>query len=283
MNFKLPSSRKINPVSFDKRQKEQLDPGGALDFNAFLVGARPGNVPSEDSITEEGKFNLHYFDLGLVEGDTSLTFNGGYAHIQALTPDPSIFSANSSSNTTANSTTTTEHHLCAILHSPLDGANTRCVPAINLLVILDISGSMSDYLTTPKTEEELVSSPNKLDIAKRALHVLFQQLKSNVDAFGLITLNDQAKVIQPLTKVSAIDAAQLDKQLTQLQAGGGTNLMAGLQQASLQFLAFRPQGSNLSIEETRCIFLTDMVDSAETGDDTVGKKIHAQLVADAAL
>lgn len=68
----------------------------------------------------------------------------------------------------------------------------------------------------------------------RCLRVLVPQLKPT-DRLSLVLMTTQATVLQPLTLVRDIDMEDVRKKVERVRPGGGTRLMAGMQEASVQF------------------------------------------------
>lgn len=97
-------------------------------------------------------------------------------------------------------------------------------PALNLVVALDISGSMGD--TFKSDDETGDSTQKKLQVAKDCLLALLSQLHDD-DAFGLVLFNSKATVLQPLTKWSELNKAELEAAILKLRSSGGTELTEG--------------------------------------------------------
>jgi len=123
---------------------------------------------------------------------------------------------------------------------------------------LDVSGSMTDTLVQPKTEEDLYKLPSKLTVAKGAFKALVQHLLPQ-DRIGLVIFNEEAKIIQDLTLVESINKGDLLKKVEPIQAGGGTVLSNGMEIATKMLLSVYEEDT----KENRIIFLTDMCDTSE--------------------
>jgi len=142
-------------------------------------------------------------------------------------------------------------------------------PALNLVVALDISGSMGDTFRgddddNDTDDESVGGGQKKLQVAKDCLLTLLAQLRDD-DAFGLVLFNNKASVLQPLTKWSEIEKVGLEKAILKLRACGGTELTEGFKAATKMF-AKAEEGPNRS---SRVFFLTDM----EAGSDDERKFI----------
>jgi Ca-activated chloride channel family protein len=115
------------------------------------------------------------------------------------------------------------------------GGRSSNRPALNLVVALDISGSMGDTFRGDDSDEDetsAVGGQKKLQVAKECLLTLLAQLRDD-DAFGLVLFNTQASILQPLTKWGEIERVGLEKAILKLRANGGTELTEGIHQCLL--------------------------------------------------
>lgn len=99
------------------------------------------------------------------------------------------------------------------LEAGADGEAQAAHQPTDLLVLLDVSGSMSGQ---------------KLDYAKQALHQLIDRVGPS-DRFGLVTYDSSAGVSIPLAASSGGAAARWHRQVDALVASGGTNIAEGLE------------------------------------------------------
>lgn len=123
------------------------------------------------------------------------------------------------------------------------------VPPSNLVFLLDVSGSMSDY--------------NKLPLLKESLRILVNQLKPQ-DRVAIVVYAGASGLVLPST--SAANKGEILAALDNLQAGGSTNGGAGIQLAYTVALNNFIQGGN-----NRVILATD-------GDFNVGLSSDDELV-----
>lgn len=125
-------------------------------------------------------------------------------------------------------------------------------PVLNLVVALDISGSMFNNF-------EGETGNSKMKVAKESLLIILSQLKPE-DSFGLVLFNETASVVHPLTKWKDTDTVALEKKIMKFRPGGGTELTEGLKAATAMY-AKVPEGCS-----NRIFFLTDMeVNSSQDG------------------
>lgn len=146
-----------------------------------------------------------------------------------------------------------EFYLGLFFNSKLDGdgINLYRRPPLNLVVCLDVSGSMAAHF----------ANETKLSVAKKSIRGLVSNLKAN-DKICIIAFNNEATLILPFLLNSDLSSEELDKALFRLSAKGGTNLEAGIQLSTQQFLeagVFNGEGGREGVDlENRIIYLTDM-------------------------
>jgi Ca-activated chloride channel family protein len=134
-----------------------------------------------------------------------------------------------------------------------DGEAKQAHQPTDLLVVLDVSGSMSGQ---------------KIEYARQALHQLIERVGPS-DRFGLVTYESSAGVRIPLAAASGGAAARWHRQVDTLEASGGTNISEGLELGLTQ-LERRESGRN-----ARVLLLSD--GQATAGDtSTEGLRSRAQ-------
>lgn len=136
---------------------------------------------------------------------------------------------------------------------------------------------MSDLLGVPATEADLFSMKAKLDVAKASLVALSACLRPG-DRFALVTFEETAKVVVPLTVIetgeesgvaSPATIERVNEAIRGVSCGGGTSLMAGMTMATNTLTdgtSGRGSGDVAVSEgprERRIVFVTDMNDTAE--------------------
>ncbi len=120
----------------------------------------------------------------------------------------------------------------------------------HLTFLVDVSGSMS--------------SPDKLDLAKRALRILVDNLKDG-DTVALVTYAGSTRVVLEPTDLSR--KAEIVSAIEELSSGGSTAMGSGIELAYRTAARTRSPGSI-----TRVIVLSD-------GDANVGNTTHEQILA----
>lgn len=127
---------------------------------------------------------------------------------------------------------------------------TDDLPDSNLVFLVDVSGSMD--------------APDKLDLVKRAFHLLADSLRPD-DRISIVTYASGDRIV--LSGTAGSDTAEILAAVDEMTAGGSTNGAAGIETAyALAQENFLPDGNN------RVILMTD-------GDLNVGITSEAALTA----
>ena len=210
--------------------------GGAKDTNNFLLNIKNGYLPKIDSITYEGVFYRHYFDI-----DTNAQMcDALLCPTYALAIDRDPFAKR-------------RRYFVAVGLKGGKAAQNFKRPPLNLTVVLDVSGSMSSpfdkYYYDAKTKRSARKS--KLAIATETIVVMMKHLRPE-DRLGVVLFDDRAYKAKPLRKVAKTDMQAIAKHILDLQPMGGTNWSAGYQEALKLFDGVVKQGY-----ENRILFLTD--------------------------
>ena len=217
--------------------------GGAKDINNFRENIENGYFPMLTDITYEGLFYDYYFETGQEDKCDEL-FCPSYSY--AISKDP--FSGED------------EYYLSVGLNSGIkesDFARKK----LNLIVVLDISGSMTSsfdryyydqFGNEVINEEEMRKS--KMEVAKEAIVDLLGHLEDD-DRFGMVLFDDSAYLAKPMSKVSDTDMGAIEDHIMELSPQGGTNMESGMKMGTQQFkeLLF----VDTTEYENRIIFLTD--------------------------
>lgn len=238
-----------------------LSAGGAKRIATFRRNIEEGYLPQPESLAYEGLFYNYYFDTGQQDRCSSL-FCPSYS--PAITADPL--------------SDETERYLTVGLNSGLD-ASEFDRKALNLVVVLDVSGSMSasfseyyyDQYGNEQTPEGETERP-KIDVARDALVALTEQLRPG-DRLGVVLYNNGSAVAKPLRPVEATDMDAIRGHIREdIRANGGTNLDAGLSDATEMLGEYAE--ADQSEYENRMIVLTDaMPNLGETDDEDLRSKL----------
>jgi len=246
-------SRTLAPKSFTPSTKLGLAVGGAKDTNNFIANIKNGYLPKLDSITYEGQFYNHYFDTGLGAKECKELFCPTYSSAKRK----NIFSNEE------------EYFLSVGLNSGINAKDFKR-KKLNLVVVLDISGSMgasfdSYYYDTNgnKIENKEKINKKKITIAAEAIVAMLSHLK-NDDRVGIVLFDNRAYRAKPLQLVGNSNKKVIRDHILALKEQGGTNWSAGYEEALKLF-------DTIDINkdyESRIVFLTDaMPNSGELRTD----------------
>ena len=153
--------------------------------------------------------------------------------------------------------------------------NTR--PPLSLVLVLDISGSMSCALERGTFDNSFARGSydgSKLEAAKRSLLAILEQLESN-DSVGVLLFNHETHMLHQPSAATTKAKASIAKKLAEVRPGGGTRLENGFNEG-LTTLANAAGDHPLK----RVYFLTDMESGPE---DEAAVLQKAKEAADAAL
>lgn len=194
-------------------------PGGAQDIGLVRKWIESGQVPAPEHLTVQGLLSEHDLPLDGPACKNMLCIYGALA----VTP---VLDAKDSDNT----------FVQIGFSSGQDAATFKRKP-INLVVVLDVSGSMK--------------SSGKAEATKNALKTLIDKLGDD-DRLGIVLFNSTAKVHLESTVVT--DKNALKVAVDQIPIGGSTNIEAGLKLGFEMALAHRDAASGRS---DRVFLMTD--------------------------
>lgn len=244
-----------------------LAAGGAADVGTFRRNVYEGYLPIPESMAYEGLFHEYYFDTG---GDGSCSSLFCPTYTPAVTSDPLSGE--------------TERYLSVGLDSGLSQADFER-PPLNLVIVLDVSGSMSssfdDYYYDQFGKRQRVEGETnrpKIEVAKDVLADLTEHLRP-ADRLGVVLFNNRAKTAKPVRAVEETDMEAIREHIREdIQAGGGTNISAGMQEAEglLDEVVDADEGY-----EHRTILLTDaQVNLGETDAGELQSNLEARAAKD---
>ena len=156
---------------------------GAKDCGSFLAAKGRSVFPTPSSITYEGTFYQHYFDV-------------------APTSDKAVHVEFTTATTKDPLSGKVDYFLCMGTSSKYDGAGLRQLggrPPVALMFVLDISGSMGSPFYTQSAkglrrgDAATTSNQTKLQAAVEALIGLLDNLKEG-DWFGVVLFDTRAEV-----------------------------------------------------------------------------------------
>jgi len=223
-----------------------LSTGGAKDINNFRENIRNNYLPLPTDITYEGLFYDYYFDTGTPQATNKL-YSPSYAY--AVTRDPLSGQ--------------TEYYLSVGLNSGMKEEDFSR-KKLNLVIVIDDSGSMGELYTQYYYDRygvrqdayagEGITRQTKMNSADNAVVSILDQLNSG-DRFAIVLFNSTAMLAKPMGLVDNTNMRDVENNVLGINAGGNTNLSAGMQMATDQFRNLREVNSY--DYENRIIILTD--------------------------
>ena len=220
--------------------------GGAKDTDNFIENIKQGYIPKIDSITYEGTYYQHYFDTGL-SGECKSLFCPSYSKAEKK----DIYTGKKF------------YYLSVGLNSGINEGDFKR-KKLNLVVVLDISGSMGSQFNSYYYDKKQNSSErkSKMEIANEAIVSMLDHLKDD-DSLGVVLFDDRAYPVKPLRKVAYTNMKAIKKHILDLKDRGGTDWSAGYRTGLKYFDKIKKKGY-----ENRIIFITDaMPNSGELNKD----------------
>jgi Ca-activated chloride channel homolog len=205
---------------------------GGMNKRNFDSNLKEGKLPKESSITYEGTFNEYYFN----DGHQSLEEICYLVTSKALTIDPL--------------TKKEEKYISLTFHSIKDGKNER--DDLNLIVALDISGSMGEKL---KDEDGEISG-SKMETSNEILVEIIKKLKDE-ERMGIVLFDENIKVLQEIDWIKNIDKSQLIKKVLKTKEQGGTDMVKSFNQCTEMIKKVLEKNEKGSPKNNRIIFITD--------------------------
>lgn len=222
---------------------------GAQNSDQFRQQMLHNQLPSGSSVNTEGLLNEYYFETS--------------AHTDQLVK--ANFSCAQVTNIYTNKE---EKYLSVGLHSRDDGKNHR--QPLNLVVVLDVSGSMGEHfhVSTPSSENQQSSkaSESKIEVAKQILRELVDNLDGERERIGIVLFNHGATLLQPIRLVKNIERATLNDRIDQIHADGSTNMESGMTMAIKMLTDLLDEESESRANNSRILFLTDAMPNVGGGD-----------------
>ena len=217
--------------------------GGAKDIDTFRRNIELGYLPAPTTLSHEGLFYDYFFETGQQSACNQL-FCPNYA--TAVARDP--FSQEA------------EYFLAVGLDSNIKASDFKR-KKLNLVVVLDISGSMSSsfdtyYYDRPSSpvNDDHQTTLSKMEVANRSLAELLKHLKAD-DRLGIVLFNNSAHLAKDLRLVKETDLEAIKAHILEIEANGGTNMEAGYLKATQMLEKYKDVDSQNY--ENRIIFLTD--------------------------
>ena len=255
-------------VSLDDADDESigLAAGGAADVGTFRRNVAEGYLPIPESMAYEGLFHDYYFDTG---GDGACESLFCPTYTPAVSADPLSGE--------------TDQFLSVGLDSGL-AADDFERPPLNLVIVLDISGSMRasfdryyyDQFGIERRADGDTSTP-KMEVAKEVLIDLTHHLDP-ADRLGIVLFDHDSYVAKPLRRVETTDMDAIRGHIREdVEARGGTNIAAAMADAEALLDAVVDDDQDDEDYEHRSILLTDaQTNIGETDADELRTSLEAR-------
>lgn len=228
--------------------------GGSQNIENYRENIENGYFPLITDITYNGIFSEYYFQIANenAEKNTEDMFYPTYSMAKSVDP----LSGEE------------EYYMSVGLNSNIkesDFARKK----LNLVLVLDISGSMSSgfnnyYYDLEEYDEEMKT---KIQVARESINMLIDRLNPE-DSLGIVLFESSSYVAKPLNLNSNVDLEAIKEHVLEIPALGGTNFEVGYKDATKLFEEY--DLTNNSEYENRIIVLTDaMPNSGETSRDSL--------------
>lgn len=218
-----------------------LSVGGAKNVQNFRENIKNGYLPISTDITYNGLFYDYYFNTGKTKPSEDL-FSPTYS--TAVSKDP-ISGAY-------------EYYMTVGLNSNIK-ENDFKRKKLNLIVVMDVSGSMSSgfnryyYDRNNLEDEENYDNRSKMKIANESLNMLIDKLNSD-DKLGIVLFDNEAYLAKPVNLVGETDLDKLKEHILEISPRGGTNFEAGYKEGTELFTREMLDNDEY---ENRIIVITD--------------------------
>eukprot|EP00485_Elphidium_margaritaceum_P014457 CAMPEP_0202728062 /NCGR_PEP_ID=MMETSP1385-20130828/185435_1 /ASSEMBLY_ACC=CAM_ASM_000861 /TAXON_ID=933848 /ORGANISM="Elphidium margaritaceum" /LENGTH=792 /DNA_ID=CAMNT_0049394307 /DNA_START=1086 /DNA_END=3464 /DNA_ORIENTATION=+ len=258
----------------DDDEKIGLAVGGARDINNFRQCIENNRMPSADSITYNGLLYNYYFDTrkkakgnnnhtadadDSKKDDGSFLFSPSYCYARVNRLDFLQQRQDDDMHDTY------EYYMTLGLNSNLRKKDLQR-KRLNLVIILDRSGSMSDVFDGDRTAYYRALGNNdsgsaslyktKMQVATECVVGVLQHLTPD-DRFGLVLFDDKANIMCPLTAMREItDLSGLKERILSVTPGGGTIFECGYNKA-MQCYANYAADHDGDLYDNRIILVTD--------------------------
>lgn len=197
--------------------------GGSQNIKNFRSNIEKGYLPLTTDITYNGVFSEYYFDTASNRAKSNKMFYPSYSFAQSTDPISKE----------------KEYYMSVGLNSNIKESDFKR-PKVNLVVVLDISCSMSssiiDYYYDKKENQNIEENDkiSKMELAEKCLCNLVDKLKED-DRLGIVLFDNQAYLGQKITTVGDLDLAKLKNHIMEVKEKGGTNFEAGYEKGTNLF------------------------------------------------
>lgn len=192
--------------------------GGASNVDSFRENIGNNYLPLSTDITYNGLFSEYYFDTGTNLHESDEMFYPSYSC--AISTDPI--------------SNKQEYYLSVGLNSNIKESDF-CRKKLNLVIVLDISGSMSSSFDSYYYDNnENNDNKSKMKIAEECINNLIDNLNEE-DRLGIVLFDDNAYLGKELNLISDTNIEAIKNHILEIEPQGGTNFSAGYEKATELF------------------------------------------------
>lgn len=228
-----------------------LSTGGAKNVENFRENIKNGYFPISTDITYNGLFYDYYFDTGRKTESTEL-FSPSYSMAKSKDPISGEI----------------EYYMTVGLNSNIKQSDFQR-KKLNLVIMLDISGSMSSslnnyyydsYLNGNRNQEKNLKKEPKMKVANESVNLLLDKLNKE-DRVGIVLFETKSYVAKPLNLVGETDMDAIKEHVLEINPLGNTNFSDGYEDSTK---LFSEEMLNNSEYENRIIVITDAMPNLGT-------------------
>lgn len=228
-----------------------LSTGGAKNVENFRENIKNGYFPISTDITYNGLFYDYYFDTGRKTESTEL-FSPSYSMAKSKDPISGEI----------------EYYMTVGLNSNIKQSDFQR-KKLNLVIMLDISGSMSSslnnyyydsYLNGNRNQEKNLKKEPKMKVANESVNLLLDKLDKE-DRVGIVLFETKSYVAKPLNLVGETDMDAIKEHVLEINPLGNTNFSDGYEDSTK---LFSEEMLNNSEYENRIIVITDAMPNLGT-------------------
>lgn len=228
--------------------------GGANNIKNFRENIKNGYLPLSTDITYNGLYSEYYFDPGEVKRDSDELFYPSYSIAVSTNP------INGEK----------EYYMSVGLNSNIKEEDFKR-KKLNLVIVLDISGSMSSGFNSYYYDEKNDNNEckTKMKIAEECVNSLIDKLNQD-DRVGIVLFDNQAYRGCKIVEIGDTDTEKLKEHILEVEPMGGTNFSSGYEMGTELFT----EDLMSDDYENRIIVITDaMPNLGITSTDGMTEKI----------
>lgn len=228
--------------------------GGSQNAKNFRENIKNGYLPISTDITYNGMYSEYYFDTGVVDRKHDEMFYPSYSFAESTNP----------------LSNEKEYYMSVGLNSNIKESDFNR-KKVNLVIVLDISGSMSasfnSYYYDGKNNSD---NKSKMKIAEECVNDLIDKLNPD-DRIGIVLFDDEAYIGMRLSNLNETNTDSLKCHILEVEPQGGTNFSEGYGVGTEFFEEFSKDDSY----QNRIVVITDaMPNLGQTSSSQLLKEIE---------